>query len=105
MSPFASASFDHVFVGGVPPGTTEVQLRAAFALVGVDVDANAVELVLNRVTGLPRGFAFVALRVRVDTRSGTSALGRLRTATVEGHPLDVQSVPARAERANRDRPA
>ena len=88
------ACFKHVFVGGVPQGTTEAQLRAAFALVGVDVDANAVELVLNRVTGLPRGFAFVTLRGRIGIQAETDALGRLRTATVEGHPLNVQRVPS-----------
>lgn len=86
-----SACFENVFVGRVPRGTTEPQLRAAFALVGAEV--GAIELVIDRVTGLPRGFAFVSLRGRIDASTNALELGLLRLATLEGHPLDVQKVP------------
>lgn len=86
-----SMSFENVFVGRVPRGTTEHQLRAAFALVGAEV--GAIELVLDRVTGLPRGFAFVSLRGRIDARTDALELRLLRLATLDGHSLDVQKVP------------
>jgi hypothetical protein len=86
-APTETTSFDHVFVGCLPRGTTELELRAALALVGVDV--GTIDLVMDRVTGLPRGFAFVSLRGRIDTL----ALGRLRCAMLEGRPLEVLGVP------------
>jgi hypothetical protein len=84
--------FENVFVGRVPRGTTEEQLRAAFALVGAEV--GAIELVLDRVTGLPRGFAFISLRGRIAAHTDALELGLLRLATLDGHPLDVQRVPS-----------
>lgn len=87
-----SLCFENVFVGRVPRGTTEQQLRAAFAVVGADV--GAIELVLDRVTGLPRGFAFVSLRGRLDARTDALELGVPRLATLDGRPLDVQRVPS-----------
>ncbi len=84
-------SFDRVFVGGVPRGTTEPELRTAFALAGSDV--GDIDLVLDRVTGLPRGFAFVGLLVRVDTRTDAIPLRQLRAATLGGRALDVRGLP------------
>jgi hypothetical protein len=85
--------FEHVFVGRVPRGTSEGQLRAAFALVGAEV--GVIELVMDRVTGLPRGFAFVSLRRLADAPADALELGRLRRATLDGHLLDIQKVPGR----------
>lgn len=85
------ASFDRIFVGGVPRGTTEPELRAAFLLAGTDV--GDIDLVVDRVTGLPRGFAFVGLLVRVDTRTDALALRQLRSAILDGRMLDVQGLP------------
>jgi hypothetical protein len=87
------ASFDHVFVGGIPRGTTEPELRAAFALAGVVV--GAIEFVLDRVTGVQRGFAFVALSAQIDNRTDAPELVQLRSAMLDGRSLDVQGVPGR----------
>jgi hypothetical protein len=84
-------SFDRIFVGGVPRGTTEPELRAAFAFAGIDV--GDIDLVLDRVTGVQRGFAFAGLLVRVDTRTDALALRQLRAATLGGRALDVQGLP------------
>jgi hypothetical protein len=84
-------SFDRIFVGGVPRGTTELELRAAFALAGADV--GDIDLVLDRVTGLQRGFAFVGLLVRVDARTDAIALRQLHAATLGGRAFDVQGLP------------
>jgi RNA recognition motif-containing protein len=88
-----SASFDRIFVGRLPRQTTALELRDAFTLAGFAV--RDVELVLDRVTGLPRGFAFVLLESQVDAGAAALSLGRLRAATVDGQPLDVQAVGAR----------
>ena len=83
-------SFDLVFVGRVPRGTTEPELRAALALAGTYV--GDIEFALDRVSGLQRGFAFVRLLARMDTRTDGLELGRLRAATLHGQPLDVQGI-------------
>ncbi len=87
------ASFDHIFVGGIPRGTTEPELRAAFALAGVVV--GAIEFVVDRTTGVQRGFAFVGLLARVDTRTDGPELEQLRSAMLDGRALDIQGVEAR----------
>jgi len=90
------ASFGRIYLGGVPRGTTELELRAALALVGVKV--GGIEFVLDRVTGLQRGFAFVVLSVPLDTRSDPLVLERLRRTPLEGRVLDVQGIPDRLPR-------
>ena len=87
------ASFDHIFVGGIPRGTTEPELRAAFALAGVVV--GAIEFVVDRTTGVQRGFAFVGLLARIDTRTDAPELVQLRSAMLDGRALDIQGAEAR----------
>jgi hypothetical protein len=86
----AHASFDRIFVGHFPRATTELELRDSIAVAGFAV--REVEFVLDRVTGLPRGFAFVRLELRVEADAAELSLGRLRTATLDGQPLDVQAI-------------
>lgn len=88
-----SVSFDRIFVGRFPRQTTELELRDALAIAGFAV--REVELVLDRVTGLPRGFAFILLQSRVEASAAELSLHRLRAATVDGQPLDVQAIGAR----------
>ena len=88
-------SFDQVFVGCIPRGTTEPELRAAFALVGVVV--GAIEFVVDRTTGVQRGFAFVHLLARIDIRTDARELEQLRCAMLDGRALDVQGVEARRQ--------
>jgi RNA recognition motif-containing protein len=93
VSALASGSFDRIFVGRYPKHTTELDLRDALAVAGFAV--REVELVLDRVTGLPRGFAFILLESRVDADAAEVSLSRLRAATVDGQPLEVQAIAAR----------
>jgi hypothetical protein len=93
----ALPAFERIFVGGLRRGTTDVQLRTAFAFVGVDV--GNIEFVLDRVTGIQRGFAFVALQTPLDLAD--TAFGQLRSATLEGQLLHIQAIATR--RATRDR--
>ena len=85
--------FDRIFVGRFPRQTTELELRDALGVAGFAV--REVEFVLNRVTGLPRGFAFVRLESKVEACAAELSLDRLRAATVDGQLLDVQAVGAR----------
>lgn len=85
-----SVSFDRVFVGRFPRQTTELELRDALAVAGFAV--REVELVLDRVTGLPRGFAFILLDSRVEAGAAELSLDHLRAASIDGQPLDVQAV-------------
>lgn len=79
-----ATSFDCLFVGGLPPGTTAEELRSAFERQGSDVAW--VELVRDRWTGRCRGFAFVELR-------SPRALERLASVTIDGHPLSIKGMP------------
>jgi len=90
---FLPVSFDRIFVGRFGRQTTELQLRDALAVAGFAV--RAVELVMDRMTGLPRGFAFVLLESPVDADAAELSLGRLRGTTMDGQTLDVQAVGAR----------
>jgi RNA recognition motif-containing protein len=89
----APVSFDRIFVGRFPRQTTALELRDVLALAGFAV--REVELVLDRMTGLPRGFAFALLESQVDAGAAGLSLERLRGATVDGQPLDVQAIGAR----------
>ncbi|MGH7437989.1 MAG: RNA recognition motif domain-containing protein [Polyangiaceae bacterium] len=90
------ARFDHVFVGSLPPGTTEDELRAAFASGGTEV--GNITLVRSRATGLFRGFAFIALLARFDVGLDPRALDRMASTTMRGRPLVIQAVPLRPRR-------
>jgi hypothetical protein len=79
---------------GAPRGTTEPELRHAIAVAGADV--GTIAFILDRVTGVQRGFAFVDLLVRMHTSTDSVAIGRLRSARAtvkpwssEGSPIDV----------------
>jgi hypothetical protein len=83
--------FDRIFVGRLPAGTTEEELRAAFAISGSSV--GWIKVVRNRATGLPRGFAFVSLLAPFDAALDPRALDRLASTTMDGHSLDIRGVP------------
>jgi hypothetical protein len=81
-----------VYVGGIGVGSTEADLLAAFARVGVAVAR--VELVVNRATGCLRGFAFVAVVLPDGLASAgiDELLGRMRLVVVDDRPVTVQAI-------------
>lgn len=91
LAPAELPAFHRIFVGGLLRGTTDLQLRAAFAFVGMDV--GNIEFVIDRVSGIQRGFAFVDLQAPLDRAD--AAFGQLRSAKLDGHPLNIQVVPTR----------
>ena len=96
LAQYGPGSFDRIFVGGVPRGTTEPQLRHAFAVAGADV--GTIAFVVDRVTGIQRGFAFVDLLETMHTSADALAIDRLRSTTVDGCVLDIRGVPDRPVR-------
>jgi hypothetical protein len=89
----SDSSFDRVYVGRMPRGMSELALREAFGAVGIGV--RQVEVVLDRATGLSRGFAFVWLCETVHPDVDALPLARMRCASFDGRPFDVRVVPRR----------
>ena len=73
-----------LYVGNLNFKTTEASLRAAFESNGRKV--TEVAIVSDRVTGKPRGFAFVRMATQEDA---SSAIQELNGADIDGRPLRV----------------
>jgi RNA recognition motif-containing protein len=81
------------YVGGVGVEATELELYAAFVLVGVQLAH--VELVVNRATGCRRGFAFVAIAepaAGLPCMNVDAVLARMRLALIDDRPITVQRI-------------
>jgi hypothetical protein len=88
-----------LFVGGLGPGVTAVDLRDAFLKVGVQLES--IEVMLNPATGCSRGFALGMLprpTVGEAIVSNDDLFQRMRTALVSGHAVTVLPVPPLATR-------
>jgi cold-inducible RNA-binding protein len=72
-----------LFVGNMPYGATEADLRAHFSAVG---QPSQVVLPVDRETGRPRGFAFVEFLERADAEA---AIQRFNQQPFMGRPLSV----------------
>ena len=72
-----------LFVGNMPYGATEADLRAHFAQVG---PPSQVVLPVDRETGRPRGFAFVEF---LDRAMAEQAISRFNQQPFMGRPLSV----------------
>jgi RNA recognition motif-containing protein len=62
-----------IYVANLPSGTTESELKALFSNAG---DVMSVNIVKDRQTGQPRGFAFVEMSNQWDARRAVSTLNR-----------------------------
>ena len=69
-----------LFVGNMPYGATEADLRAHFSRVG---EPSQVVIPVDRETGRPRGFAFVEFLDRGHGRAGDRAV---QPAALHGPP-------------------
>ena len=76
---------NRLFVGNLSFNTSESDLQAAFAAHGSVIEAN---LVMDRVTGRPRGFGFITIsspeeaQKAVEAMNGTSVNGRALTVNI-----------------------
>ena len=72
-----------IFVGNLSYQTTQDDLRAAFMQFG---NVDRVNIMTDRDTGQPRGFAFVEMP---DVRQAQDAIAQLNGAELHGRALNV----------------
>jgi RNA recognition motif-containing protein len=82
-----------LFVGNLSFNTTENDLQDAFAAHGVVTEAN---LMTDRATGRPRGFAFVTMG---SPEEAQKAIEAMNGATLDGRALTVNEARPKEERA------
>jgi RNA recognition motif-containing protein len=73
----------NIFVGNLNFRTTQEELHAAFAQYG---NVERVNIVTDRETGQPRGFAFVEM---TDRQEAENAISQLNGAELNGRALNV----------------
>ena len=83
-----------LFVGNLSFNTTENDLQDAFAAHGTVVEAN---LMMDRATGRPRGFAFVTMSTPEEAQKAISEMN--------GKQLDGRALTVNVARPREDRPA
>ncbi len=82
-----------LFVGNLSFNTTESDLQDAFAAHGTVLEAN---LMMDRATGRPRGFAFVTMG---NDEEAQKAMTAMNGATMDGRNLTVNVAKPREERS------
>src|SRR5437868_14930258 len=81
-----------LFVGNLSFNVTENDLQDAFAAHGTVVETN---LMMDRATGGPRGFAFITMS---SAEEAQKAIAALNGAALDGRDLTVKEAKAREER-------
>ena len=84
-----------LFVGNLSFNTTENDLQDAFAAHGT---VASVDLIMDKMTGRSRGFAFVTMD---SPDSAKAAISAMHGAQLDGRPLTVNEARPREERAPR----
>jgi cold-inducible RNA-binding protein len=82
-----------LFVGNLSFNTTENDLQDAFAAHGTVLEAN---LMMDRASGRPRGFAFVTMG---SDEEAQKALNAMNGANLDGRNLTVNVARPREERS------
>jgi RNA recognition motif-containing protein len=83
-----------IFVGNLSYETSEAELLNAFAQYGA---VERVNIVADRDTGQPRGFAFVEMTQRRDAET---AISQLNGAEMHGRALNVNEARPKPERSS-----
>jgi RNA recognition motif-containing protein len=81
-----------LFVGNLSFKTTENDLQDAFAAHGTVLETN---LMMDRMTGRPRGFGFVTMSTPEEAQKAIEAM---HGAQLDGRPLTVNVARPREER-------
>ena len=84
-----------IYVGGLSYDTTEETLRDAFAAHG---SVETVDIIMDRMTGRSRGFAFVQM---VDDAEANTAIAALNGTDLDGRTLTVNEARPRSGRGDR----
>ena len=87
-----------LFVGNLSFNTTENDLQEAFAAHGTVVEAN---LMMDRMTGRSRGFAFVTMSTPEEAQKAIQAL---HGASLDNRALTVNVARPKEDRPRGDRP-
>ena len=83
----------NIFVGNLSYQTTQDDLHAAFAAYG---GVERVNIVTDRDTGQPRGFAFVEMS---DSHAAEMAINALNGQELDGRALNVNLAKPKTERS------
>ena len=83
----------NIFVGNLSYQTTQEELHTAFSQYG---GVERVNVVTDRDTGQPRGFAFVEMTERRDAET---AISQLNGAEMNGRALNVNEARPKPERS------
>jgi len=84
-----------IYVGNLPQNATEDDLRQAFGQYGT---VSAVNIVKDRETGRPRGFAFVEM---ADGNEAANAIKQLNLSEIGGRSITVDQARPKADRPRR----
>lgn len=84
-----------IFVGNLAHTATEDDLRGAFGEFGA---VSAVNIVKDRETGRPRGFAFVEM---VDGQAAATAIKELNLREIAGRSITVNEARPKTDRPRR----
>ncbi|MBI5638058.1 MAG: RNA-binding protein [Nitrospinae bacterium] len=84
----------NIFVGNLPFGATETDLRSLFEAHGTVTSAR---IITDRETGRSRGFGFVEM----EDADATAAIEALNGKDLKGRPMKVNQAEERKERAPR----
>ena len=84
----------NIFVGNLSFHVTQDELQAAFAAFGT---VERVNIVTDRDSGQPRGFAFVEM---TDRSAAENAIARLNGTDLGGRTLNVNEARPKAERSS-----
>lgn len=87
----------NIFVGNLPYGATDMDLRSAFEAFGT---VSSASVILDKFTGKSRGFGFVEMPNREEA---TAAIAGLNEKDLKGRALRVNEAQAREERPRRER--
>ena len=84
-----------IYVGNLSHGATEDDLMQAFGRFGAVAKVNIVK---DRETGRPRGFAFVDM---TDGREAASAIKELNLTEIDGRSITVNEARPKTDRPRR----
>ncbi|GMV91995.1 MAG: RNA-binding protein [Candidatus Hydrogenedentes bacterium] len=86
----------NIYVGNLSYQATEDDLREVFAKHG---DVKSVNVIMDRMTGQSRGFAFVEMATK---QGGDAAIAALNGYELCGRPLKINEARPREERPRRE---
>jgi RNA recognition motif-containing protein len=79
-----------IYVGNLPYSATEDEVRTLFEAHGA---VQSVDILMDRMTGRPRGFGFVEM----EDAAAMQAIEKLNGAPLGGRPLRINEAKARTD--------